>query len=90
MIIGCQGVELHQSVLLSEQGSEFALAVATSAGLAIAPLQADGNLAPLENWEWSLSDELFALTPLVIEGQNIHLLGLGHAGAGSVFEISLL
>ena len=84
-----QGVELHQSVLLSEQGSEFALAVATSAGLAVAPLQADGNLAPLDNWQWSLSDELFALTPLVIEGQNIHLLGLGYAGAGSVFEISL-
>ena len=28
------------------------------------------------------------IRPLVFDGQNAHLLGLGHAGAGSVFEIT--
>ena len=55
-----QGIELHQSVLVSQQDTAFSLAIATSAGLAVAPLQADGNLAPLDNWAWSLSEELFA------------------------------
>jgi hypothetical protein len=42
----------------------------------------------LNTWSWSLSEELFALTVLAIDGQNTHVLGLGDAGDGSVFEIS--
>ena len=36
-----EGIELHSSLLLSQEDSLFALAVATSAGPAVAPLQAD-------------------------------------------------
>ena len=83
-----EGIELHSSLLLAQDDQNFALAIASSAGLAVAPLQADGDLGPLNTWSWSLSEELFALTVLAIDGQNTHVLGLGDAGDGSVFEIS--
>ena len=83
-----EGIELHSSLLLAQDDQNFALAIASSAGLAVAPLQADGDLGPLNTWSWSLSEELFALTVLAIDGQNSFVLGLGDAGEGSVFEIS--
>ena len=83
-----QGVELHESLLLSLEDSSFALAIATSIGLAVAPLQADGNLGPLATWDWSLSDEIFALTLLNFDGQNQYIIGLGQSGEGAVFEVT--
>jgi hypothetical protein len=83
-----QGVELHESLLLSAQDSSFALAIATNIGLAIAPLQADGNIGPLTTWDWSLSDELYALSLLNLDGQNQHIIGLGQSGEGAVFEVT--
>ena len=83
-----QGVELHESLLLTAQDSSFALAIATNIGLAIAPLQADGNIGPLTTWDWSLSDELYALSLLNLDGQNQHIIGLGQSGEGAVFEVT--
>ena len=83
-----QGVELHESQLLSLQDSNFALALATNIGLAVAPILENGNLAPLDSWDWSLSEEIFALTVLNIEGQNQQILGLGQSGQGAVFEVT--
>ena len=85
-----QGVELHESLLLSLQDTSYALAFATNVGLAVAPLQANGDIAPLESWSWSLSDEIHALTVLNIEGQNQQILGLGQSGQGAVFEVTTL
>ena len=83
-----QGVELHDGHLLVSQGDAYGHALATSVGLAVVPLQADGSFAELSQWSWSIGDGLNALAMLDIEGPNVQLLALGDSGAGSVIEIS--
>ncbi|MDE0857320.1 MAG: hypothetical protein OSA38_01985 [Candidatus Poseidoniaceae archaeon] len=84
-----QGVELRDAILLKSENDAFALALATSVGMAVAPLQADGSFADLDEWSWSMGDGLNALAMLDIEGQNQQLLALGDSGAGVIVEITL-
>ena len=83
-----QGVEINDASLLKSGDDAYAIAVATSIGMAVAPLQADGSFAALSTWAWAMGDELNALAELDIEGQNQQLLALGDSGAGAIIEIN--
>jgi hypothetical protein len=83
-----QGIEVNDAHLLLAGDDAFGIALATSAGMAVAPLQADGSFAELSEWSWSMGDGLNAMAQLDIEGQNLQLLALGDNGAGAVIEIN--
>ena len=82
-----QGVELRDSFLLKSGDDAYALALSTSIGMAVAPLQADGSFAALETWSWQMGDGLNALEELDIEGSLIaprtplEAIAGGHEGA---------
>ncbi len=82
-----QGVELHDSIILTQDSVAYAMAIATSVGLVIAPLQVDGGLSPLASWNWAEIGHINSLQHLEIEGQNQQILALGDAGLGNVVEL---
>ena len=83
-----QGVELFDSIILSQDSVAYALAIATSIGVVVAPLQADGGLSELSSWNWAEIGQVNSVEVLNIEGNNKQLLALGDAGAGNVLEIA--
>lgn len=89
-----QGVELYDSMLLfnsdqqGQQDSAYSLALATSIGVVIAPLQVDGGLTPLESWNWAEIGSVNSLEALKISSENKQILALGNAGEGNVVEVS--
>ncbi|MBT60593.1 MAG: hypothetical protein CMA63_03440 [Euryarchaeota archaeon] len=83
-----QGVELHQGIPLSIDGSMFAMAFASNVGLITAPIQANGDFGELSTWDWSMTEEIFSITELNVEGQSTQILGLGSAGEGAVFDVT--
>ena len=81
------GIEVTDSILLVGDGDAYALAMTTNQGLAVAPLQVDGQLAQLTDWDFEFTDSLNSLVQLQVTGQNSQVLALGDHGVGSVFEI---
>jgi len=82
-----QGVDIMASTLLSEDGQPYAMVMATSVGMVVSPLQADGQLAEASDWTWALGPKITAMTVLHGTDGDAQLLGLGHAGAGMVVEV---
>ena len=82
-----QGVVLHDGFLAQADGTPYGVVMGTSIGFAVAPLLADGALASIGSWSWSLSEAVHAVAPLGGEDVNLHAIGLGHAGAGQIVEI---
>ena len=82
-----QGVVLHDAFLAESGGAPYGVVMGTSIGFAVAPLLADGSLASIGTWSWSMSEAIHAVAPLGGEDMNLHAIGLGHAGDGSIVEI---
>ncbi|MEC8152326.1 MAG: hypothetical protein VX068_06730, partial [Candidatus Thermoplasmatota archaeon] len=82
-----QGVVLHDGFLATSDGSPYAVVMGTSIGFAVAPLLADGALGTVGTWSWSMGEPLHAVAPLGGEDVNLHAIGLGQAGEGSIVEI---
>ncbi|HII27195.1 MAG TPA: hypothetical protein HA353_02155, partial [Candidatus Poseidonia sp.] len=82
-----QGVLLHDGFLATSDGSPYAAVLGTSIGFAVVPLLADGALGSIGTWDWSLTGPLHAVAPLAGEDVNLHAIGLGQAGEGSIVEI---
>lgn len=82
-----QGVELHDGVLLREDGLPYAMVLGTNIGFAVAPLLVDGSLGELNTWEWSMTGPLFTVAPLAGSDINQHVIGLGQSGDGALVEI---
>ena len=83
-----QGVEIHDGLLIRSNGVPYSLALATTAGFALAPLLADGTLGSLSTWDWSMVGEIHALALLEGTDGNDQVIGLGHAGTGGIIDIS--
>ena len=84
-----QGIEVHDGHLVHSNGAPFAMAFATSAGFALAPLLADGSYSPISSWDWVLEGEMHALEQLAVDDGNPYVIALGPLGTGSVHEINL-
>ena len=82
-----QGVDITDSVLLMSEGLPYSMVMATTLGMVVTPLLADGQLATATEWSWSLGPKITALTLLHGTDGNAQLLGLGHAGEGMVLEV---
>lgn len=82
-----QGVDITDSVLLMSEGLPYSMVMATTVGMVVTPLLADGQLATATEWSWSLGPKITALTLLHGTDGNAQLLGLGHAGEGMVLEV---
>jgi len=82
-----QGVELFDSIILTEDSIAYAMAIATSVGVVVAPLQVDGGLVELSSWNWEEIGQINSLQQLNIEGTSQQILALGDAGTGNVLEI---
>ena len=83
-----QGVDITESTLLIEDGQAYAMVMATTAGMVVSPLLADGQLAEASDWTWSMGPPISAMTLLHGTDGDPQLLGLGHAGAGMVIEVN--
>lgn len=82
-----QGVQVHDGILVKSDEDAFALALATTAGVAVSPLLVDGSIGPLTSWDWSMVGEVSAIAQLSGLDGNQQLISLGHAGAGAVLEL---
>ena len=82
-----QSVELHDGLLLRADTTPYGLVLGTSIGFAIAPLLADGTIAPLSSWSWAQTEEVLALALLGGSDINQHVIGLGHGRDGGIVEI---
>ena len=83
-----QGLKAHDAVYVSDDGEIFAIALATSKGMTIVPLLADGSFASLDLWTHVSASELNAVTLLTAQDGLPTLLGLGSKGTGLIIELS--
>jgi hypothetical protein len=82
------GIELYDSELLFVSQDLYGIAFASSVGLGIAKIQADGYTDSLSTWDWSFTDSITSLGILELTSPNEHIIGLGDNGTGNVFEVS--
>jgi hypothetical protein len=83
-----QGLRANEGVYVSDDGVIFAIAMATSFGVSIIPLLADGTFASLDLWTHISSSEMNALTLLASQDGSPHILALGSRGEGMIVELS--
>jgi len=83
-----QGMKAHDAVYVMDDGEIFAIALATSKGMSIVPLLADGSFASLDLWTHVTSGELDAITLLASQDGLPTLIGLGSIGTGLIVELS--